>query len=65
MKIRRLCIALLLVAAAIAKQPLAAAAADNAIAVTAPKAVNIGSDGEWIPLFVQGVLTTLEELFGL
>ena len=37
MKIRRLCIALLLVAAAIAKQPLAAAAADNAIAVTAPK----------------------------
>ena len=57
MKIRRLCIALLLVAAAIAKQPLAAAAADNAIAVTAPKAVNIGSDGEWIPLFVQGVIT--------
>ncbi|EIC02480.1 leucine-rich repeat domain-containing protein [Treponema saccharophilum] len=36
MKIRRLCIALLLVAAV----------ADNAIAVTAPKAVNIGSDGE-------------------
>lgn len=47
----------MLVAAAIAKQPLAAAAADNAIAVTAPKAVNIGSDGEWIPLFVQGVIT--------
>ena len=57
MKIRRLCIALLLVVAAIVKQPLAAAAADNAIAVTAPKAVNIGSDGEWIPLFVQGVIT--------
>ena len=57
MKIRRLCIALLLVVAAIVKQPLAAAAADNAIAVTAPKAVNIGTDGEWIPLFVQGVIT--------
>ena len=29
----------------------------NTIAVPAPKAVNIGDDSNWIPLFIQGVIT--------
>lgn len=33
-------------------------AADNAIAVPAPKTVNIDSEGAWIPLFIQGVITS-------
>ncbi|MGP1458724.1 MAG: CsgG/HfaB family protein [Treponema sp.] len=33
-------------------------AADNAIAVPAPKTVNIDADGAWIPLFIQGVITS-------
>ena len=32
--------------------------ADNVIAVPAPKAVNIGEGNEWIPFFVQGVITS-------
>lgn len=32
--------------------------ADNVIAVPAPKAVNIGEVNEWIPFFVQGVITS-------
>lgn len=31
---------------------------NNAIAVPAPKAVNLGDDTEWIPLFIQGVITS-------
>ena len=30
----------------------------NTIAVPAPKAVNIGDDSNWIPLFIQGVITS-------
>ncbi len=33
-------------------------AADNAIAVPAPKTVNIDSEGAWIPLFIQGIITS-------
>ena len=35
----------------------AAFAQSTAIAVPAPKTVNIGSGNEWIPLFIQGVIT--------
>lgn len=45
---------------------LSAFAADNAIAVPAPKTVNIGDGNEWIPLFVQGVITSnLQQYSGL
>ena len=33
-------------------------AADNAIAVPAPKTVNIDADSAWIPLFIQGIITS-------
>lgn len=41
-------------------------AADNAIAVPAPKTVNIADGNEWIPLFIQGVITSnLQQYSGL
>lgn len=36
----------------------AAFAQNNTIAVPAPKTMNIGEGNEWIPLFIQGVITT-------
>ena len=33
-------------------------AQNNTIAVPAPKTMNIGEGNEWIPLFIQGVITT-------
>jgi len=33
-------------------------AQSNTIAVPAPKAVNLGDEAKWIPLFIQGVITT-------
>ena len=33
-------------------------AQSNTIAVPAPKAVNLGEEAKWIPLFIQGVITT-------
>ena len=46
--------------AVIAAMAMAAAFAQgkNAIAVPAPKGVNLGDDADWIPLFIQGVITT-------
>ena len=46
--------------AVIAAMAMAAAFAQgkNAIAVPAPKGVNLGDGAEWIPLFIQGVITT-------
>ena len=29
----------------------------NSIAVPVPKSVNLGADADWIPLFIQGVIT--------
>lgn len=37
---------------------MAAIAQNNTIAVPAPKTMNIGEGNEWIPLFIQGVITT-------
>ena len=33
-------------------------AQNSTIAVPAPKTMNIGEGNEWIPLFIQGVITT-------
>ena len=33
-------------------------AQSNTIAVPAPKAINLGEEAKWIPLFIQGVITT-------
>ena len=46
--------------AVIAAMAMAAAFAQgkNAIAVPAPKAVNLGEGTDWIPLFIQGIITT-------
>lgn len=33
-------------------------AQSNTIAVPAPKAINLGEESKWIPLFIQGVITT-------
>ena len=37
---------------------MAAFAQNSTIAVPAPKTMNIGEGNEWIPLFIQGVITT-------
>ena len=45
---------------------LAAAASSQTIAVPAPKTVQLGEGSDWIPLFVQGVITTnLQQYSGL
>lgn len=50
-KIFVVCLAIFFLATAIFAQ-------NKAIAVPAPKTINIGEGNEWIPLFVQGVITT-------
>lgn len=44
--------------AALTMSVAAFAQTNNTIAVPAPKTVNIGNGNEWIPLFIQGVITS-------
>ncbi|MFC2603419.1 MAG: CsgG/HfaB family protein, partial [Treponema sp.] len=41
-------------------------AENNTIAVPAPKSVNLGAENGWIPLFIQGVITSnLQQYSGM